>query len=143
MGNCLFAKGCTPVTAGLNIRFRQPIAMHTSATVSAWIVRSSDSLYVLEADIIQNGQIKATAQGRFVDHPSFMSERDAVFERSSNQKMAAKVDEEKCTGCESWVEECPVEAIKLIDNIASIDPELFTDCGTCIDACPVEAISMK
>ena len=131
------------MTAGLNIRFGHPIAMHTPAAVSAWILRSSDFLYVLEADIMQNGQIKATAQGRSVDHADFMSERDAVFERSSNQKMAAKVDEEKCTGCESCVEECPVEAIKLIDNIARIDPELCTDCGTCIDACPVEAISMK
>jgi len=27
--------------------------------------------------------------------------------------MAAKVDEEKCTGCESCVEECPVEAISM------------------------------
>jgi len=56
--------------------------------------------------------------------------------------MAAKVDEEKCTGCEGCVEECPVEAIKLVDSIAKVDSELCTDCGTCIDACPVEAISM-
>ena len=28
-------------------------------------------------------------------------------------RMAAKVDEEKCTGCESCVEECPVEAISM------------------------------
>ena len=56
--------------------------------------------------------------------------------------MAAKIDEEKCTGCESCIEECPVEAIKLVDSIAKVDSELCTDCGTCIDACPVEAISM-
>lgn len=56
--------------------------------------------------------------------------------------MAAKVDEEKCTGCESCVEECPVEAIKMVDGIAKVDSEPCTDCGTCIDACPVEAISM-
>jgi len=57
-------------------------------------------------------------------------------------KMAAKIDEEKCTGCESCVEDCPVEAIKLVDSVVRIDSELCTDCGTCIDACPVEAISM-
>ncbi len=71
MGNCLFAQGCTPVTAQLNIRFRHPIAMHKSATVSARIVRSSNSLYILEADIIQNGQIKATAEGKFIDRLNF------------------------------------------------------------------------
>jgi len=57
--------------------------------------------------------------------------------------MPAKVDEEKCTGCETCVEECPVEAIKMVDGIAKVDSELCTDCGTCVDACPVEAISME
>jgi len=90
MGNCLFAQGCTPVTAQLNIRFRHPIAMHKSATVSAQIVRSSDSLYVLEAEIIQNGQIKATAEGKFVDHPSLMNEKDTVYGRSGNKKWQQK-----------------------------------------------------
>jgi Fe-S-cluster-containing hydrogenase component 2 len=57
--------------------------------------------------------------------------------------MPAKVDEEKCTGCETCVEECPVEAIKMVDGIAKVDSELCTDCGTCVDACPVEAITLK
>jgi len=76
MGNCLFAQGCTPVTAQLNIRFRHPIAMHKTAMVSARIVRSLDSVYVLEAEITQNGQIRATAEGKFVDHPNLMNEKD-------------------------------------------------------------------
>jgi len=57
--------------------------------------------------------------------------------------MPAKVDEEKCTGCETCVEECPVEAIKMVDGIAKVDSELCTDCGTCVDACPVEAITLE
>jgi len=57
--------------------------------------------------------------------------------------MPAKIDKEKCTGCETCVEECPVEAIKMVDGIAKVDSELCTDCGTCVDACPVEAISME
>jgi len=57
--------------------------------------------------------------------------------------MPAKVDKEKCTGCETCVEECPSEAIKMVDGIAKVDSELCTDCGTCVDACPVEAISME
>ena len=71
MGNCLFAQGCTPVTAQLNIRFRHPFTMHRTATVSARIVSSSNSVYVLEAKITQNGKIKATAEGKFVDYPRF------------------------------------------------------------------------
>ena len=56
--------------------------------------------------------------------------------------MAAKVDAEKCTGCETCVESCPLEAIAMKDGKAVIDEETCGDCGACIDACPVEAISL-
>lgn len=57
--------------------------------------------------------------------------------------MATKVDAEKCTGCESCVETCPSEAIKMQDEKAVIDAEACVDCGVCVDECPAEAISMK
>jgi heterodisulfide reductase subunit A-like polyferredoxin len=57
--------------------------------------------------------------------------------------MPAKVDEEKCTGCESCVEECPSEAINVADDKAAVDDEACVDCGVCVDACPEEAISME
>ena len=51
-----------------------------------------------------------------------------------------KVIAEECTGCESCVDICPVEAIEMDDDVAVIDQEECTECGTCIDECPVEAI---
>ena len=57
--------------------------------------------------------------------------------------MPAKVDEEKCTGCETCVAECPSEAIKMAEDKAVIDEEGCIDCGVCVDACPEEAISME
>jgi len=57
--------------------------------------------------------------------------------------MPAKVDKEKCTGCETCVEECPADAISMADDKAVVDPETCIDCGACVDACPVEAISME
>lgn len=56
--------------------------------------------------------------------------------------MPAKVDADTCTGCESCVDSCPVEAISMEDDIAVIDVDTCSDCGGCVDACPVEAISM-
>jgi Fe-S-cluster-containing hydrogenase component 2 len=56
--------------------------------------------------------------------------------------MPAQVDREKCTGCESCVEICPVEAIKMVDGKAKVSDECV-DCGQCVDECPVEAIEMK
>ncbi len=55
--------------------------------------------------------------------------------------MPAKVDEEKCTGCESCIEECPSEAIKMADDKAKINDDCV-DCGVCVDTCPAEAITM-
>ena len=57
--------------------------------------------------------------------------------------MPAKVDAEKCTGCETCVDSCPSEAIKMEDGKACIDVDACVDCGVCVDECPVEAISME
>jgi len=56
--------------------------------------------------------------------------------------MPAKVDSEKCTGCESCIEACPAEAIKMVDGKAVIDADACVDCGVCVDECSVEAIEM-
>ena len=55
--------------------------------------------------------------------------------------MAVTVDEEKCTGCGSCEEACPVEAIK-VDKKAKVDEENCIDCGTCVDECPEGAITL-
>jgi ferredoxin len=57
--------------------------------------------------------------------------------------MSAKVDENKCTGCESCVSECPSEAIAMANEKAKINSEACIDCGVCVDSCPVEAIQME
>jgi len=57
--------------------------------------------------------------------------------------MPAKVDNEKCTGCETCVDECPSDAISMAEEKAVIDAETCIDCGACVDVCPVEAISME
>jgi len=57
--------------------------------------------------------------------------------------MPTKVDKEKCNGCESCVEECPSEAISMVEDKAEIDADACVDCGVCVDTCPAEAISME
>jgi len=57
--------------------------------------------------------------------------------------MPARVDEDTCTGCESCMEACPSEAIKMENDKAVIVVENCVDCGVCVDECPVEAISME
>ena len=57
--------------------------------------------------------------------------------------MPAKVDQQKCTGYETCVSECPSEAISISKEKAVVDAEACVDCGVCVDACPEEAISME
>ena len=47
--------------------------------------------------------------------------------------MAVKVDLEKCTGCGTCEEICPVEAIKVENEKAKVDEEQCVDCGTGVD----------
>ncbi len=56
--------------------------------------------------------------------------------------MAAKVDQDKCTGCESCVGACPCEAISMDGGKAKVSDGCI-DCGACVDECPLEAISME
>lgn len=56
--------------------------------------------------------------------------------------MVAKVDSDSCAGCEACVDECPVSAISLNDEIATVDESLCTECGVCVDICPTGAISL-
>jgi len=56
--------------------------------------------------------------------------------------MAAIVDKDTCTGCESCVDSCPVEAISMEGGLAVVSADDCIDCGACVGECPIEAISM-
>jgi uncharacterized protein (TIGR00369 family) len=67
MTNCLFVHGHVAVTAELNVRFRNPIVLGKPVTIKAWIESSGAPLYVLAGEIRQNGDVMATATGKFLD----------------------------------------------------------------------------
>lgn len=55
----------------------------------------------------------------------------------------AEIDPELCTGCGTCVNICPMEAIKLQNDISKIKKKRCIGCGNCVVKCPVEAISLK
>ncbi|NLW85600.1 MAG: PaaI family thioesterase [Planctomycetes bacterium] len=67
MTNCLFARGIVAVTAELTVRFRHPVQVGIPLVVQAEIVRRQQPLFVLEARIVQDGQLKARAVGKFME----------------------------------------------------------------------------
>lgn len=70
MTNCLFARGVQAVTGEMTIRFRHPIRLDDSILVRSWARRIEPPLHEVEAEIVQQGHVKAKAVGRFVDRPN-------------------------------------------------------------------------
>lgn len=64
---------------------------------------------------------------------------DAAVERGSDAVVAAQVDRDKCTGCGTCVEICPVAAIT-VDDVAAVDVDQCVECAACVEACPAGAI---
>ena len=73
MGNCIFVTGHTAVTVEMNTRFRHPIEIFKKAIVRARIVRVSSPLYLMAAEIIQDGKVKASAKAKFYDSPKIVN----------------------------------------------------------------------
>jgi len=74
MGNCIFARGLATVTVEMTTKFRHPVITGREAMVSARITRASHPLYLLEAEIIQEGKVKATAKGKYYNQPKLIME---------------------------------------------------------------------
>jgi uncharacterized protein (TIGR00369 family) len=74
MGHWMFAHGLAGVTAELNIRFRHPLRLGEPARAIAELTRASHPLYVLQARVVQNGQVKARATGKFIHKPELLEQ---------------------------------------------------------------------
>ena len=56
----------------------------------------------------------------------------------------AELDRELCTGCETCLERCQMDAIALDgEGLAAINLDRCIGCGLCVTTCPAEAITLK
>ncbi|MGD9053033.1 MAG: 4Fe-4S binding protein [Desulfobacterales bacterium] len=54
----------------------------------------------------------------------------------------ARVDAELCTGCETCVDRCQMEAVEVVDGISAVLLNRCIGCGLCVTTCPTEAIQL-
>ena len=50
------------------------------------------------------------------------------------------IDSESCSGCGDCLQNCPYDAIEIINNKAVIDQSKCKQCGDCVVVCPEGAI---
>lgn len=60
-----------------------------------------------------------------------------------NNSYYAQVDEDLCTGCETCLDRCQIDAITVVEGISTINLDRCIGCGLCVTTCPEEALSLK
>jgi NAD-dependent dihydropyrimidine dehydrogenase PreA subunit len=65
----------------------------------------------------------------------------AAFNFGGGEYEMIFVDQIKCSGCGTCVDECPTGAITLIDDIALVDADSCDGCRVCVDVCPNQALA--
>jgi len=86
------------------------------------------------------GHVATSFAGSLKNIGMGLASRKGKFALHSNIK--PKVDPKKCIACMKCINECPAEAISLIEGRASIDDNRCIGCAHCIAACPQEAIKI-
>lgn len=93
--------------------------------------------------VTQEPQSSSTKQA-----PSNNDNKQQVEQPPDPSMAKHRVQADKCIGCTLCVDDCPVNAIRMVDGRAVIDPDKCINCGICINGngrdftgCPVSAIS--
>jgi len=67
MTHCLFAHDISAVTAEIKVRFRSPVTIGIPVVARARRHSSHPPLHVVEAELIQGRQVKASAAAKFLE----------------------------------------------------------------------------
>jgi electron transport complex protein RnfB len=54
----------------------------------------------------------------------------------------AVVSSEDCIGCETCLDRCQIDAVRMADDTAVVDLDRCIGCGLCVTTCPEEAIRL-
>jgi Fe-S-cluster-containing hydrogenase component 2 len=55
----------------------------------------------------------------------------------------AEVDPELCTGCETCIDRCQLEALSMVNGMAKVNLDRCIGCGNCVAICPANAPQLK
>jgi uncharacterized protein (DUF362 family)/NAD-dependent dihydropyrimidine dehydrogenase PreA subunit len=61
----------------------------------------------------------------------------------SRTLLRPKADPELCTACQTCIEQCPVSALSMKDNLPVVDADVCITCFCCQEICPEKAITLQ
>ena len=61
----------------------------------------------------------------------------------SRAGLRPRVDPDRCTACETCVDQCPVGALTMVDDIPVADVDTCITCFCCQEICPEQAIVLE
>lgn len=67
MTNCMFARGCVAMTAEFKVRYHKPVVVGEEMFIRAWVTGSQPPLHQLQAELKQEGCVKAFATAKFIE----------------------------------------------------------------------------
>jgi len=75
---------------------------------------------------------------------------EAVFQNPAMQEfiqgrilLRPKADPELCTACGTCIDQCPVSALSMGDDIPQVDADTCITCFCCQEICPEKAIALQ
>jgi len=75
---------------------------------------------------------------------------EAIFRNEAMQSLIHKraalrpqADAEKCTGCGTCVDHCPVSALSMVADIPQVNADFCIACFCCQEMCPEKAITLR
>jgi electron transport complex protein RnfB len=69
--------------------------------------------------------------------------RHPVPAAMASAAFVARVDHETCIGCETCLDRCQMEALRMEDDHAVINEDRCIGCGLCVSTCPSGAVHME
>jgi len=67
----------------------------------------------------------------------------ALPSSGANSGFIMVVDEDECMGCGDCIDQCPMEAISMQNDVVTRDADRCIGCGLCISVCPTSALIME
>ena len=66
MTNCLFSAGITALTAEMTVKYKATVNIGRAVTLTAKIQTDHDPLFIVSSELLQDGQMKVSAEAKFM-----------------------------------------------------------------------------